>query len=29
VPVSIDSTESQEAANARSFRERLNAIEMR
>lgn len=29
VPVSVDSAESQEAANARSFRERLNAIEMR
>ena len=29
VPARIESVESQEAANARSFRERLNAIEMR
>ncbi|KAF0653878.1 hypothetical protein L107_05898 [Cyanobium sp. Copco_Reservoir_LC18] len=29
VPVRVESAESQEAANARSFRERLNAIEMR
>ncbi|MCP9932927.1 hypothetical protein KBZ08_03255 [Cyanobium sp. Candia 9D4] len=29
VPVRVESVESQEAANARSFRERLNAIEMR
>jgi hypothetical protein len=28
-PVRVESVESQEAANARSFRERLNAIEMR
>lgn len=29
LPVRVESVESQEAANARSFRERLNAIEMR
>ena len=29
LPLASDSVESQEAANARSFRERLNAIEMR
>ena len=29
VPIPMESAESQEAANARSFRERLNAIEMR
>jgi hypothetical protein len=29
VPARVESAESQEAANARSFRERLNAIEMR
>ncbi len=29
LPVQVESVESQEAANARSFRERLNAIEMR
>jgi hypothetical protein len=29
VPARVESVESQEAANARSFRERLNAIEMR